>query len=124
MTTTTPPVLRSVDGVLLVELGEEYSHLHEDMLQHLQVLPLLAESIEPARIVIDMRHVKFIGSALIGQMLAMSRKLTARGGSLGLVHANKFCETVINLARVSSMLPTYASHRDAMRQLAANSEHA
>ena len=109
MTKTAPPVLRCVDGVLLVELGEDYSHLHEDSLQHLQVLPLVAESFEPARIVVDMAHVKFIGSALIGQLLAMSKKLARRGGSLSLIHANRFCQTVISMANLSSMIPSYDS---------------
>ena len=109
MTTATPPVLRCVDGVLLVELGEDYSHLHEDSLQHLQVLPLVAESIDPARIVVDMSHVKFIGSALIGQLLAISKRLSARGGSLGLIRANRYCQTVISLAQLSAMIPNYES---------------
>jgi anti-anti-sigma factor len=116
MPRTAPPVLRSVDGVLLVELGEDYSHLHEDVLQHLQILPLVAESIEPARMVVDMANVKFIGSAVIGQLLATSQKLSARGGTFGLIHANQFCRTVLNLARMSELIPNYESLHAASEQ--------
>jgi anti-anti-sigma factor len=75
----------------------------------LQLLPLLAQSVSPARLVVDMSNVKYIGSALIGKFLGVSRILAARNGSFGLVNMNGYCRTVISLTKLARFLPRHDS---------------
>ena len=112
MTKVSAPRVRFDSGVYVVELGEDYSHLQESVLKELNLLPQLAESIEPACLLIDMANVKFIGSAVIGMFVNVSKSLNERGGAFGLLHANQFCQTVIGMAQLSSFLPSYDSIDD------------
>ena len=107
MTKLTAPQVRFDSGVFVIELGEDYSHLQENVLAELKIISLLGNSIDPARMVVDMKDVKFIGSAVLGLFVDVSKNLTERGGSFGLLHANKFCQTVISMAKLSSILPNY-----------------
>lgn len=106
------------DGVFVVTLGSEYSHLHENMLDSLAVLPLLADCIVPPRMVIDMAPVQFIGSALIGHLVAISQRLAAReNGALGLCNLNKFCRTALSVLNLDTMLQTFDSAESAVATL-------
>ncbi|MCA9062802.1 MAG: STAS domain-containing protein [Planctomycetaceae bacterium] len=109
MADISPPVVRFVEDNFVIEPGEDYSHLHASFQEHLQIITLLAESIDPPRMLFDMSHVKFIGSAALGQLVAVSRRLTLRHGRFGLLHVNAFCETAINTAKLSKILPSFAS---------------
>lgn len=93
------PKVRFDSGVYVIELGEEFASLYENKLDQLQLLPMLAKSVSPARMVVDMSHVKFIGSALIGKFVDVSKTLAARNGSFGLLNANEYCRTVITWTR-------------------------
>ena len=117
MTTIAPPQVRCSHGVFVVELGSDYSHLYESLVEHLAILSLLADSAASARLVLDLSNVDFIGSALIGQLVATSRKLTARNGAFALASVNKYCRTAINLTGLKSMLPTYESTEAAVNEL-------
>ena len=99
------PKVRFDSGVFVVELGEDFSHLQEHVIDELKIIPLLSKSIEPACLVIDMTNVKFIGSAAIGLLVDASKTLTDRGGSFGLLNANQYCQTVISMAKLDSILP-------------------
>ena len=107
MSSISPPVVRFRKDHFLVELGPDYSHLQEALLKHLQVLPHLADSIEPGHLILDMKEVKFIGSTFIGLLVSVSKRLKSRGGHFALLNTNKFCETVIELAGLSEFLPQH-----------------
>lgn len=113
MIDSTAPTVRFVEGVYIIELGEEFASLYENKLDQLQLLPVLAKSVSPARVVVDMSHVQFIGSALIGKFVDVSKTLAARNGSFGLLNANEYCRTVINLTKLASFLPHYGSLEEA-----------
>ena len=120
MTTVAPPQVRCVDGVFVVEPGPEFSHLYENLIQHLAILPLLADSADSARVVIDLSNVDFIGSAFIGQLVETSRKLVARNGAFALANANRFCQTAINLTGLKSLLRNYESTEAAVSAFASS----
>lgn len=109
MSNVATPSVRFVDGVYVMELGPEFASLYEHKLDQLQLLPMLARSAFPARVVVDMSHVKFIGSALIGKFVEVSRTLSARNGSFGLVNTNEYCRTVISLTRLESFIPQHGT---------------
>ena len=104
MSTPTPPAIHIESGQCVVELGPEYSHLHESMLSHLTILSDLAESTDPPKLVIDMKEVKFIGSAFIGLLAEISNRLKERGGSLSLASVNSYCQSAIDLVGLSEHL--------------------
>ncbi|MEQ9406071.1 MAG: STAS domain-containing protein [Fuerstiella sp.] len=112
-----PPAVRFVDGVFVIEPGDDYSHLHKNVLEHLTLLPLLAESIQPPLLVLDMKPVQFIGSAAIGELVLVSRRLKSRHGAFALASANRFCQTTLGLASLESMLPNFESTEAAIRHL-------
>lgn len=105
MTTPTVPRIYTQRDVFIVELGTEYSHLYESLLDGLTILPLLAESVDQPRLVIDMKNVKFIGSAVIGHFVTVSKKLAERGGRLMLANTNQFCRAAVKLSNLDSMMP-------------------
>lgn len=101
-----PATVRFDSGVFVVGLGEELSHLQEGVLSDLEFLSQLAQSIDPPRLAIEMSHVKYLGSAAIGKFVDISKTLRERGGTIGLLNANAFCQSVISLARLEPLLPT------------------
>ncbi|MCP4783204.1 MAG: STAS domain-containing protein [Fuerstiella sp.] len=121
MENSLPPSVSFADGVFVITLGPEYSHLHENMLDNLALLPMLADSIVPPRMVIDMAPVQFIGSALIGHLVAISQRLSAREeGALGLCNLNKFCKTALSVSNLDSMMQTFDSPEAAVATLGSN----
>lgn len=121
MENSPPPSVSFADGVFVITLGPEYFHLHENMLENLALLPLLADSIVPPRMLIDMAPVQFIGSALIGHLVAINKRLTAReDGALGLCNLNKFCRTALSVSNLDSLLQTFDSPENAVATLGNN----
>jgi anti-anti-sigma factor len=113
-----PPYVSCNNGVFVITLGPEHSHLHENMLDSLAILPLLADCIVPPRMVIDMSPVQFIGSALIGHLVTISQRLAAReNGALGLCNLNKFCRTALSVSNLDSLIQTFDSAEMAVATL-------
>ena len=75
MTTIAPPQVRCSHGVFVVELGSDYSHLYESLVEHLAILSLLADSAASARVVLDLSNVDFIRSANSSRKIVDDRRL-------------------------------------------------
>lgn len=122
MADTAPPILKSIDGVFVVELGEDYSHLQEQMLEELGLLTVLGDSAEPPCVALDVSTVQFIGSAFIGRLVTLSRKLTERGGGFALINASKFCLTAISMSGLNPLMPNYETVGQAVDALTSDEE--
>lgn len=72
--------ISTLDGVTVVRLGPEYSSLYEGVLSELKPLTTLAETVIPPRLILDLSHTKFFGSAFIGFLMTLSNRLRARDG--------------------------------------------
>ena len=105
MTSIAPPRIGTCGNAFVTELSTDYSHLYEPMLEDLAVLPLLAASIEPPRLVIDMSNVQFIGSAAIGYFVTVAKTLNKRGGWLKLANPGQFCRAAIGLSNLDIVMP-------------------
>ena len=114
MSTMAPPRIYNLRDRLVVEPGDDYAYLYESQLDELAILPLLAKSIEPARLVIDMSHVRFIGSASIGHFVRVAKTLSDRDGWLKLANLNKFCRAAIGVSKLDSILRCAASIEEAV----------
>ncbi|MHC4879179.1 MAG: STAS domain-containing protein [Planctomycetota bacterium] len=65
-------------GVTIVRLPDDFTSAYESELAGLSGVTELAKTVEPARMVIDLQHVKFIGSAFIGFLISLSSHLQSR----------------------------------------------
>ena len=94
----TPPEVLRQNSVTIIRLGEDYASLYENMLENLSFIKQLAQSATPPYIVVDLRHVKFIGSAFLGLMVTTYKTTTAReSGRFALCGLNTFCQTAISI---------------------------
>lgn len=106
MTSALPVSIRFSDDCFVVDLSPEMSHLQEPLHESLTMLPQLADLVVPARLQLDMTHVKFIGSAFIGLLVTVRKRLAGRGGTFELRNANKYCQTTIRLVGLEKLLPS------------------
>lgn len=106
-------------GVTVVHLPEDYSSAYESTLVDLAGLLDLASTIEPARMIIDLQHVKYIGSAFIGFLISLSSRLQERpNGRLGLSNVSPFIQMALQKTRSDMLLEMHDSLDDAVASLA------
>ncbi len=106
------------DGVHVAVLGTEYDNLDTPAIEAAakQLLDL-AQSADPPLVVIDMTSTKFFGSAFLGILFRMWRRLTARGGRLVTCNASGICAQVLNVTQVDKLWPLCNSRASAIRSL-------
>ncbi|MCA9047888.1 MAG: STAS domain-containing protein [Planctomycetaceae bacterium] len=116
-----PPELSVQQGVYVVRLNEQFSHLYENMLERLQIITGLAESAVPPRVVVDMQHVQFVGSALLGFLMTAHRRLAERdAGRFGICGLNTFCRTALGVAKLNEILELFDTVDQAVQSLTAD----
>ncbi len=74
--------------------------------------PLLQTS---ARIVLDMRHVRFVDSAGLGAILSCLRQLHATGGQLKLCGLLKPVRALFELVRLHRIIEIYNTQEEALK---------
>ncbi len=112
-----PPELLNVDGVTIVRPGQDYAHLYENMLEHLAIIQQLAVSVTPPHLVVDLRNVKFIGSAFLGQMVAAHKAIANRpNGRFALCGLSSFCRAAISVSKLDKILEICDDVDAAVRQ--------
>ena len=108
-----------IRGVTVVHLPEDYTSAYENTLADLAGLLDLANNIEPARLVIDLPHVKYIGSAFIGFLISLSSRLQERpNGRLALSSVAPFIKMALQKTRSDMLLQLHDSLDDAVESLA------
>ncbi|MDR3707447.1 MAG: STAS domain-containing protein [Capsulimonadaceae bacterium] len=65
-------------------------------------------------IVIDMQHVAFMDSSGFGTLLSASKPLRPVGGSLSMVNCNDSITRMLNITRLSTIIPIYATVAEAI----------
>ena len=102
-----------IRGVTVISLPDDYTSAYESSLPDLAGLLDLAATIEPARMAIDLQHVKYIGSAFIGFLISLSSRLQERpNGRLALGEVSPFIQMALQKTR-SDMLFEIHDSRDA-----------
>ena len=90
------------DGVTVVVLGEEYDNLEEMVLERASKHLLeIAKSAEPPLILIDMTKTKFFGSAFLGTLFRVWRRLSARNGKMAVCCATGWSRKCLRSRRPS-----------------------
>lgn len=108
----------SQNDVTILQIEEEFSSLFENLLDDAGLTLTLVNSLHPPKLVIDLRHVRFIGSAFLGRCILLQKALTARaGGQLALCNMNSFTRTALALAALDKVIPVYDSPELALQAL-------
>jgi len=111
-----PPEVLNQDSVTVVRLGADYANFYENLLPHLSFMQPLAESINPPRLVVDMQHVKFVGSAFLGFMVTVHKTLAAReSGRFALCGLSPFCRSAISVSKLDRIFEIFDTIDDAVR---------
>ncbi len=106
------------DGVTVVVLGEEYDNLEEMVLERASTHLLeIAKSAEPPLIVIDMAKTKFFGSAFLGTLFRVWRRLSARNGKMAVCSATGVVAEVLEVTQANRLWAQHATREPAIADL-------
>lgn len=106
-------------GVTIVRLPDDFTSAYESELAGLSGVTELAKTVEPARMVIDLQHVKFIGSAFIGFLISLSSHLQSRpSGRLAISGVAPFIRMALEKTRSDQLLDIHDRLEDAVESLA------
>jgi anti-anti-sigma factor len=104
--------------VTILLIREEFSSLFENLLDDAGLTLTLVNSLTTPKLVIDLRHVRFIGSAFLGRCIVLQKALTSRaGGQLALCNMNSFTRTALSLAALDKVIPVFDSAELAIQAL-------
>ena len=105
-------------GVTVVRLGTDFASIYESDLARLDGLRELANTATPARVVIDLSHTRYFGSAFVGLLMATAARLKERGnGQLAISGATPFATMALETTKVDTILSLFASVDDAVATL-------
>ena len=121
MATQHSPEISRQQGVTVVALGPAYENLDEPLLADLRSAILeAARSADPPRLVLDLSHTEFFGSAFIEVLVEAWRRVNDRGdGRFALAGVAPYCADVLRVTRLDRLWTRYATRDEAVRSLAA-----
>lgn len=118
MTAVNPPEKSVVNSVTLISLGADFSNLYESLIDPLGLSPEFLEQLDPPKLLIDMKHVKFIGSAFLGRMVFVHKTLSAReSGRVAMCNLNSFCRAALSVSKLDSVLEVFPTVEDGLNAL-------
>ena len=106
------------DDITVVVLGEQYDNLDEPALEAAATELLeIAQSADPPLIVVDMARTKFFGSAFLGTLFRVWRRLKTRKGKLAMSGATGPCADVLDVTQVNRLWNLYSTREEAVNSL-------
>ena len=106
------------DGVTVIILGEQYDNLDEPSLRaSAEELLEVAQTADPPLIVVDMGRTKFFGSAFLGTLFRLWRRLTSRGGKMCVCSATGPCAEVLEITQVDRLWDLHEMREAAVESL-------
>mgnify|MGYP003628350919 CR=1 FL=1 len=106
------------NGVTVIILGEQYDNLDEPALQAAaEKLLEIAQTTDPPLIVVDMGRTKFFGSAFLGTLFRVWRRLTSRGGKMCVCCATGPCAEVLEITQVNRLWDLHETREAAVESL-------
>jgi anti-sigma B factor antagonist len=104
--------------VTVIVLGEQYDNLDEPALAAAAAELLeIAQSADPPLIVIEMARTKFFGSAFLGTLFRVWRRLTTRNGKLCVCGATGPCADVLEVTQVNRLWNLFETRDEAVESL-------
>jgi anti-anti-sigma factor len=119
MTLGREPEIVKQNGVTVIALGPGYEQLDEPNLDELTKIVLEAvNAADPPRVVVDLSHTRFFGSAFIEVLFRAWHRLNSRdGGRLGLCGLTPYCREVIDVTHLDRLWNVYATRDEAVGSL-------
>ncbi len=115
MNTLTPPQILRIGAVTLIRPGVDFASLYGHMMDQLVPCLELAESATPPLVVMDLQHVKFVGSAFLGRMVQAHKIISARAsGRFGLCELSSFCKAAVTATKLDQVLEIFDTVEDAV----------
>ncbi|MCH8830403.1 MAG: STAS domain-containing protein [Planctomycetes bacterium] len=115
MSNRTPDVSQQ-DGVTVIALGPEYENLDEHLLDELQrsILAVVDEA-KPPRIVLDLSHTQFFGSAFIEVLFRAWNRINSReGGRFSVSGLTPYCAEVVSITHLDQLWQIHKSKEEAV----------
>ena len=107
------------DGVTVIVLGTAYDNLDETALEAASARLLeIAQSAEPPLVVVDMGRTQFFGSAFLGTLFRVWRRLSARDGKFAVCGVTGVCAEVLEVTQVNRLWTLYDTRDAAVEALA------
>lgn len=101
-----PPVpdVKISDSIAIICPGPEYSNFYENLLPQLDSALKAAEEGGADGVVLDMQHIRFVGSAFLGRLVAAHKHAAARGARFSLRSVSSFCRAAMSVAKLDTLL--------------------
>jgi len=113
MTAANPPEVSVIKSVTVISPGADFSNLYESLIDQLGMSPQFLEELNPPKLLIDMKHVKFVGSAFLGRMVFIHKTLSAReAGRVAMCGLNSFCRAALSVSRLDTVLEVFPTVED------------
>ncbi len=118
MPATRNPAVELQDGVTVILLGPEYESLDESLLDDLRATILeVAETADPPKVVLDLSHTKFFGSAFIEIMFRAWKRVDARGGTFAISGLTRYCTEIVEVTHLDRLWKVFANREAAVAGL-------
>lgn len=115
------PEITSEQGVTIVFPGPDYDSIYESSLKQFDGILDLAKTVEPPRMVLDLTHAEYFGSAFLALLIRLSNRISVqRSGRFGICHLSKFCRAVITAAKMDKLFDLFETRADAIAAFKAN----
>ena len=108
MTAVNPPEVSVIKSVTVISPGSDFSNLYESLIDQLGISLQFLEELNPPKLLIDMKDVKFVGSAFLGRMVFVHKTLAAReAGRVALCGLNSFCRAALSVSKLDNVLEMF-----------------
>jgi anti-sigma B factor antagonist len=107
------------DGITVIVLGVQYDNLDEPALEATarNLLDIVAQLADPPVVVIDLSRTVFFGSAFLGTLFRVWRRITTRKGKLAMCGATGLCAEVLDVTQVNRLWNLYKTRDEAINSL-------
>lgn len=116
-----PVFVREVQGAALVltphgPLGnlQEAEVVQETM----ELLEVVSHS-SPTNLVIDLQYGDYVGSAFLGAVIRLWKRIAQNGGRLAICHVSEKVVLTLRMTKLQTVWPIYVSRDDALRAVGA-----
>jgi anti-anti-sigma factor len=84
----------------------------------LELLEVVSHS-GPTNLVIDLQHGDYAGSAFLGAVIRLWKRIAQNGGRLALCHVSENAGEILRMTKLHTVWPIYISRDDALRAVGA-----
>lgn len=112
------PEIVQESGVTVVNPGPESSSIYESSLSEFDEVLELANSVDPPRMVMDLTHTNFCGSAFLGLLVRLSNRVSSKeGGRFAVCGLSKYVNTLVTTSKLHLVFEVFPNRDEAIAQM-------